>query len=213
MNVATFVTGAFQENCYLVSDPAARVAAIVDPGDDGERLLQAIQQSGLRLEAIWLTHGHLDHIGGIAAIRRKLPVPIHIHEDEVPLYERGAQAASMYGIPFEPPPPPDAWFSDGEALSLGALNFEVIHAPGHAPGHVVIYGEGSLFAGDCLFAGSIGRTDLPLSDGAALARSLERIAKLPESTVVYPGHGPSTTIGDELRSNPFLSGLARPLRR
>ena len=113
----------------------------------------------------------------------------------------------------DPPPPPDASFSDGERLSLGALRFEVMHAPGHAPGHVVIYGEGCLFAGDCLFAGSIGRTDLPLSDGAALHRSLERIAALPEATVVYPGHGPSTTIGAELRSNPFLTGLARPLRR
>jgi len=213
VTVETFVTGPFQENCYLVIDEVTRQAAIVDPGDDALVLVAAIRRAGVELQAIWLTHAHLDHIGAVAAIRREFDVPIFLHPADLPLYRNGARQAEYYGLAFElppdPPPPPRA----GMSLPLGGLSFEVLHAPGHAPGHVVIHGHGVALVGDCLFAGSIGRTDLPLADGAELARSLSRITALPPETRVLPGHGPVTTIEEELRTNPYLGGRAPAANR
>lgn len=213
MKIEAFVVGAFQENCYLLADEASREAVLIDPGDDGERLLAAVRRSGYALTAIWLTHAHLDHVGGIAAIRRQLDVPIYLHPDDRPVYEFAPRAAAMYGLPFEQGPRPDRTLAEGDVLAVGTLAFEVWHMPGHAPGHVIFHGHGVAFGGDVLFAGSVGRTDLPLSDGVAFERTLARMTTLPPETVVLPGHGPETTIADELASNPFLTGIARPVRR
>lgn len=209
MIVTPISLGAFQENCYLVADDASGASALVDPGSEPERIISMVEGSGTRLEAIWLTHAHVDHISGIAGVVRRWKVPVHLHALDGPLYRVGGRQAQLYGIPYEEPPTPDAVLTDGQSLSLGQLNFTVMHAPGHAPGHVVIYGNGVAFVGDCLFAGSIGRTDLPFSKAADLAQSLERIAELPPDTVVYPGHGFPTTIGEERETNPFLNGMAR----
>ena len=214
MRIATFVVGAFQENAYLLVDETARRCALVDPGAEGTRLVDAVRASGATLEAIWLTHAHVDHVGGIAEVRRSYPdVPIWLHPADRALYDRAEMQAAVYGLPFEPPPAPDHELGDGQTLAVGALRFTVMHTPGHAPGLCVIHGHGVAFVGDLLFAGSIGRTDLPLSDGARMTRSLEQVSALPDETVVYPGHGPATTIGAERRSNPFLTGAARVVVR
>jgi hydroxyacylglutathione hydrolase len=209
LRVETLTVGAFQENAYLVVDESSRRAALIDPGDEAERLLSAVGRGGATLEAIWLTHAHVDHVGAVAAIKRKTGVPIFLHPLERTLYEAAAQHGRLFGVNVDQPPPADRELADGDVLELGTLSFDVLHAPGHAPGHVVIHGNGVAFVGDCLFAGSIGRTDLPLSNGPQLAQSLDKIAALPSDTLVYPGHGPATTIGRERRANPFLMGLAR----
>jgi glyoxylase-like metal-dependent hydrolase (beta-lactamase superfamily II) len=211
--IDAFVTGPLQENAYLVRDRETGKAAIIDPGDDAGVLIEAIEASGARLQAIWLTHAHFDHIGAVAPIRRRYGVPVHLHEADLPLFEAGPMYAASFGLPFEGDEPPGERFVDGQGLRLGELSFEVMHTPGHSPGHVVIHGHGVAFAGDCLFAGSVGRTDLPLSSAEAFGRSLSRIVALPGATRVLPGHGPATTIEAELRTNPFLPALVRGLSR
>jgi glyoxylase-like metal-dependent hydrolase (beta-lactamase superfamily II) len=209
VKIQTLTVGAFQENAYLVIDEEVGRAALVDPGAEGERLVAAVRASGAQLDAIWVTHGHVDHVGGIAALKRAFDVPVYLHPLEEPLYRAAVQHGLVFGLRVEEPPLPDRALGDGDVLHLGSLTFRVMHVPGHAPGHVVLHGHGVAFVGDCLFAGSIGRTDLPLASAAHLAKSLERICTLDDETVVYPGHGPATTIGRERMSNPFLNGSVR----
>ena len=209
MKVQGFSVGPFQENTYLVIDEKAKRAVLIDPGDEVPRLLRALDASGATLDAIWVTHGHMDHVGAIAAVLRARPVPVLMHPGDLPLYRAAAEHGLAFGATIEQPPDPTAALVDGERLRVGELEFTVMHAPGHSPGHVVIHGNGVAFVGDCLFAGSIGRTDLPLANGAQLTATLERIAALDPGTVVYSGHGPSTTIARERASNPFLNGAAR----
>ena len=213
MKVETLTVGAFQENCYLVIDDATSRSVVVDPGSEGERIVAAIEASGTEPEAIWVTHAHVDHVGAIASIKRRWDIPIYLHPLDRRLYDATPRQAEVYGLPFEEPPPPDCDLADGQTLKVGDLEMEVMHVPGHAPGHVIMHGNGIALVGDCLFAGSIGRTDLPFSNPPQLAASLERIASLPPETVVYPGHGMDTTIGEEKASNPFLNGTARIVGR
>lgn len=213
MKIEWRTVGAFQENSYLVVDPATRRAVLVDPGAEPEQLIQMVRASGATLDAIWLTHAHIDHIGAIAGVKRVWDVPIYLHPADRPLYDRGAMQAAVYGLAFEQPPAPDHSLVEGDVLSVGSLDFDVLHLPGHAPGHVAFVRQGTMLGGDLLFAGSIGRTDLPLSDPERMVESLDRVAALPEETVVYPGHGPATSIGQERGTNPFLTGVARVVRR
>lgn len=213
MNIEVFVVGAFEENTYLLSDAASGEAVFIDPGDRGDELADVVRSRELKLSAIWITHGHIDHIGGIAGIKRHFDVPVFLHPLDEPLYKRAQDAAQVYQVPFEEGPLPDKALAEGDIMTVGSLEFRVMHVPGHAPGHVAFVGHGVVFAGDCLFAGSIGRTDLPFSDPAQLEASLERLAALPPETRVLAGHGPETTIGRERVSNPFLNGTARLLSR
>lgn len=212
MIVTGITVGAFQENCYLVADPDSDALAIVDPGSEPDAIIAEIEKSGKTPAAIWITHAHVDHIGAIAPVKRRYDVPVWLHPLDSALYRVGGRQADLYGIPYEEPPPPDAEFAEGATVTLGSLELTVMHAPGHAPGHVVLHGHGHALVGDCLFAGSIGRTDLPFSNPAHLEQSLARIVALPAETVVYPGHGPTTTIGEERIANPFLNGTARIVR-
>ncbi len=212
MIVTSVTVGAFQTNCYIVVDPDSAALAIVDPGSEPERLIAAVEETGREPEVIWITHAHLDHIGAIAAIKRRWDVPVWLHPLDEPLYRVGGRQAQLYGLPYEEPPPPDMAFSEGDVVRLGALELTVMHTPGHAPGHVVIHGHGHALVGDCLFAGSVGRTDLPFSNPPDLQASIERIALLPAETIVHSGHGDVTTIGEERASNPFLNGTARIVR-
>lgn len=212
MIVTQVTVGAFQENCYLVADPDSDALAIVDPGSEPEAIIAAVESTGKTPEAIWVTHAHVDHIGAIAPLKRRWDVPVYLNPLDEPLYRVGGRQAQLYGIPYEEPPPPDRELNGGDVLRLGSLELSVMHAPGHSPGHVVIHGHGNAIVGDCLFAGSVGRTDLPFSNPAQLESSLARIVELPAATVVHPGHGDVTTIGEERVSNPFLNGTARIVR-
>lgn len=209
MIVSSLTVGPFEENTYLLMENDTRKAVLIDPGDEGERILREVKAVHAELEAIWITHAHLDHIGGIAAILRDRKVPVYMHPLDRPLFDAGAAQAAEYGVPFEQPSTPDREIAEGGIVQVGALRFDVMHLPGHAPGHVAFHGHGALFSGDVLFAGSIGRTDLPFANPSHLERSLSRLAALPPDTRVYAGHGARTTIGAELRTNPFLTGAAR----
>lgn len=211
MIVTAATVGPLQENAWLVVDPSAGEAVLIDPGDEPARLAEMVEASGARLVALWLTHAHVDHVGAVAALVGRFAVPVALHPADRPLYDRAPEIGRMYGMDIPALPAPTIALAEGDRLRVGTRSFDVLHLPGHAPGHVAFVGEGVAFVGDVVFAGSIGRTDLPLSDPCAMRRSLERVAALPVGTVLHPGHGPSTPLARELATNPFLSGLARPV--
>lgn len=207
MQIVQIPNGVFVENTYLVIDERAAACAIVDPGEEAGLILHKVEQSGARPVAIWLTHAHVDHVLGVPRLRAATGAPVLLHPDDRPLYDRVPQQAAAFGLRADPLPPPDGAWAHAEELRVGGLRFAVRHTPGHSPGSVSLVGEGVVFAGDVLFQGSIGRTDLPGGDYQTLIDSIEReLLVLPDSTIVYSGHGPQTTIGAERRANPFLSG-------
>jgi len=197
----------YQQNCSLVWDEAGR-AALIDPGGEAERLLMAVQQRGLTLEKLLLTHGHLDHVGAAAELRDRLGIPIvgpgrseRFWLDALP------QQAAMFGFPPIAAFVPDRWLEDCDTVEVGTLRFDVLHCPGHTPGHVVFYQpeSGLAFVGDVLFKGSIGRTDFPRGDHAALIDAIRtKLFPLGDGVRFVPGHGAMSTFGHERLENPFV---------
>jgi glyoxylase-like metal-dependent hydrolase (beta-lactamase superfamily II) len=200
----------YQQNCSLVWDAAGR-AALIDPGGEAERLLAEVAARGLTLEKILLTHGHLDHVGAAAELRDALGIPIVGPQREEAFWlDLLPQQAELFGFPPTPAFTPDLWLEDGDRVEVGAIRFDVLHCPGHTPGHVVFYQpEARLaFVGDVLFKGSIGRTDFPRGDHAALLAAIrEKLFLLGDDVRFVPGHGAMSTFGHERRENPFV-GLA-----
>lgn len=199
--------GQFAQNCYLIGPEGGGDGVVVDPGEEADRILDEARRQGLTIRAIWLTHAHVDHILGVRAVRDATGAPIYLHPADRPLYDRMPAQAEWFGFRVEAPPPPDHELAPGDRLTVGDASIEVRHVPGHSPGSVCFVGDGAVISGDVLFQGSIGRTDLPGGSLERLLRSIrEELLTLPDATVVYSGHGPATTIGEERRSNPFLTG-------
>ncbi len=202
MMIEQLPVGPLLANCYLVADEASRRAIVVDPGDEGPRIAAMIERLRLAVDFIVLTHGHFDHLGAVGPIRAVTGAPVVVHEAE----QETMRAPKLFaGLEIEEPLVPDRLLKDGETLIVGAHRLTVVHTPGHSPGHITLVGEGLALVGDVIFAGSIGRTDLPGGDFDTLMNSITRhILTLPDETVLYPGHGPATTVGRERATNPFL---------
>jgi hydroxyacylglutathione hydrolase len=209
MKFATLPVTAFEQNCSFILDEQTNRLAIVDPGGDIERIMDAIGQVGGQPEKILVTHAHLDHIGAVAELSEKLGIPVEgPHIEDKFWIDMLPQQAQMLGMPAPPPFTPDRWLADGDHVSVGKLRFEVLHCPGHTPGHVVFYQpqEKLALVGDVIFAGSIGRTDFPKGDHQALISAIrEKLFPLGDDIQFIPGHGPMSTFGEERQSNPFVA--------
>jgi glyoxylase-like metal-dependent hydrolase (beta-lactamase superfamily II) len=211
MIIETQAAGPFMQNGFVVACEATRDAVIIDPGDGVDGLLAFATREKLAVRHILLTHAHVDHITGVAAAKRALNVPIYLHRDDLFLYERAVESGAMFGLQVERQPPIDVYYTPGQVIAFGQCEARPHHTPGHCPGGVCLQigkkGEAGqdLFVGDTLFAGSIGRTDLPGGDYNTLIGSIRTVLfGFGDDAKVYPGHGPSTTIGQERRTNPFL---------
>jgi len=204
--IRTLLVGLIPANCYLIGDEKTQKGAVIDPGGDPDAILAAINSEGLTIQYVLNTHAHFDHVAANQALRAATGGLLALHPADKELLIAGGGAA-WFGLPSMSTAHPDLDLTDGQELPVGELRLEVLHTPGHSPGHVAFYhaSEGVLFAGDTLFHNGIGRTDLPGGDYPTLMASIRsRLLALPDETVVYPGHGPATTIGAERRHNPFL---------
>lgn len=214
MRVFTAAAPPFMKNGFVIASPASRDAVMIDPGDEVDELLHTIQANRLEVAQILLTHAHLDHITGVGRAKAALGAPVWLHRDDLFLYDEAVEQGRRFGLRVDPPPPVDAFYDVSVPIRFGSCVIDIRHTPGHCPGGVCLAvgstesQDRELFVGDTLFAGSIGRTDLPGGDFETLLRSIRTVLfSYPDRTVVHSGHGPDTTIGYERRSNPFLTGL------
>lgn len=198
-------------NCYILGDETTGEALVIDPGDEVERVQEILTRHRLQPKCIIATHTHIDHIGGIEKLQRATGAAVMIHEADLPMYRDLGGLSSLLGLPPPPVAEVDQFLRDGDTVRWGSLALEVLHTPGHSPGSLSLHLPGNqpkVFSGDTLFEGSIGRTDLWRGSFDEILRSIhDRLLRFPDETLVFPGHGPSTTIGHERAANPFLRGL------
>jgi hydroxyacylglutathione hydrolase len=209
MILEMLTVGPFQENCYVIGDEETGAGALVDPGDEAARIAIAVEQTGLDISEILITHAHIDHVGAVAALAEEYSCPVLMHAEAEPMLAQLPTQAMMMGLRFGKVPTVDRHIEDEETIEVGGLQLRSLYTPGHAPGHLAFYveSEGLVLSGDALFSGSVGRVDLPGGSMEVLMHSIEeRLLTLPDETAVYSGHGPETTIGNERAHNPFLQG-------
>lgn len=204
MPYLSIAVGELQTNAYIFYNAASRRCFVIDPGAEAEKIVALLAREKLQPLAVVLTHGHADHVGAVMVLTSRFHIPVWVHEADDGLMRGPAnrEFAAMFGV--ELPPQAGRLLAAGETLPLDGLELRVIHSPGHTPGSILLYGEGLLFSGDTLFKEDVGRTDLPGGDEAALRRSLDAIKTLPPRTIILSGHGPSSVLEHELRSNPYL---------
>lgn len=199
------IVGAIETNCYIVYCNETKECAVIDPGAEAEKIVHLIHKKGLKPTMIINTHGHVDHVGANKDLIDEFNIPLLIHSADSPMLDKVEQMELSFFLGAKNSPPPDKFLIEGEKVVIGNEHLEILHTPGHSPGSVSLLGDGILFSGDTLFWGGVGRTDLPGGSWNELVRSIkEKILTLPEATVVLPGHGPKTTVGQEERSNPFI---------
>jgi hydroxyacylglutathione hydrolase len=205
MILETLITGPLETNTYLVGDKSTGEVIVIDPGGDVEAIVARVSELKVRLKAIVNTHGHFDHVSGNRALIDATGAPLYVHKEDASLLSVADRAAQAFAVRAENSPPPSGFLEEGEELTVGRYRFSVAHTPGHSLGSVTLTGEGKAFCGDLVFYGSVGRTDLPGGSEKTLRESIRRvIMTLPDDTVIYPGHGPETTVGLEKQQNPFF---------
>jgi glyoxylase-like metal-dependent hydrolase (beta-lactamase superfamily II) len=208
MRVYKLAVGPFEMNAYIVAEDEGKNCVLIDPGDEPGRIIEAIKNHQLEPERILLTHAHIDHIRYLKTIQDKLGLPLFMHEDDLPLLENINEQALFFDLTSSGVPHVDGFVRDNQEIEIGSMHLKVLHTPGHSPGGVCYYGDHHLFAGDVLFKESIGRTDLYGGNFNLLKESIKnKLLTLPDETVVHPGHGEDTTIGQEKRRNPFLTKI------
>ena len=205
MIIKKLEVGPIMANCFILGGESTKEAVVIDPGDDADRILMELGKSNLKVKYLINTHGHFDHVSANKRMKEATGAQIAIHPEDEPMLHELSQSALMFGLASENSPPADILLKDGDEVTFGEITLQVIHTPGHSKGGISLYTKGHLFSGDTLFAGSIGRTDLAGGDYDTLISNIkEKLLIFDDDTIVYTGHGPETTIGNEKRMNPFL---------